>query len=77
MSKPGKPGRSIDRSGSCALTPDDGMLMHSGALEFIPDTGMETQPFVDLDDFNFEDDLTFDQMVEAEPKKGSHPARGT
>jgi len=51
--------------------------MHSGALEFIPDTGMETQPFVDLDDFNFEDDLTFDQMVEAEPKKGSHPARGT
>jgi len=49
--------------------------MHSGALEFIPDTGMETQPFVDLDDFNFEDDLTFDQMVEAEPKKRLTPSK--
>jgi len=38
------------------LTPDDGMLMHSGALEFIPDTDMETLP-IDFDQFAFETTL--------------------
>jgi len=50
------------------LTPDNGMLIHSGALEFVPDTGMEKYQN-EFDAFEFDSDLTFDQMVEAQPAK--------
>jgi len=58
-----------DKVDSGEITPDEGMLEHCGNLmdyipEFIPDTGMETQPFA-YDIFDFDDDLTFEDMVSA------------
>jgi len=72
-----------DKVDSGEITPDEGMLEHCGNLmdyipEFIPDTGMETQPFA-YDIFDFDDDLTFEDMVSATatPKPTYNTSRGT